>query len=221
MISAINIIKKERRETEIGNHEILRTPLPLFMLTFDNTENIKNIYEIKSIQNMLVKIEPVKRSTLVPQCKRCQLYGHTQKFCARVPRCVKCAGKHLTSTCKKPRDEKPKCANCLKEHPASYRGCEVAKEFQARRDKANKRSNEAATENRECPKATIKQTFAQAVTGNNQIEVNQNQNDITNHLLLKMMLKMEQQEKLFETFNSRLSALENNIKNAIPSKTRK
>ena len=104
-----------------------KIPLPMFMLTFSNDEDIRKIYEIREILGMKVDMEPLRRSKLIPQCKRCQSFQHTQKFCHREPRCVKCAGKHLTKECTKLPQTEPKCANCGEKHPASYRGCEVAK----------------------------------------------------------------------------------------------
>ena len=42
--------------------------------------------------NSIVKIEPpfIKKKEIA-QCKRCQRYGHTQKYCNHDHRCVKCA----------------------------------------------------------------------------------------------------------------------------------
>ena len=68
-----------------------------------------------------------KGSKLIPQCKKCQAFEHTQKFCAKELRCVKCAGKHLTRECHKAEYQNPKCVNCGEGNPANYRGCIVAK----------------------------------------------------------------------------------------------
>jgi hypothetical protein len=117
-----------------------RTPegmvsLPMFILTFDKSEDIKKIYEIKYICHMKVKIEALRVSNLIPQCKKCQRYGHTRNFCNRDPVCVKCAGNHHTHECRKAKELPAKCSNCAEAHPASYRGCIVAKQLQQRRDK--------------------------------------------------------------------------------------
>lgn len=133
IIDVVNKIKKSKK----GDEET-RIPLPLFMLTFDNKEDIRKIYEIKHLCHMGVKIEAVRSNRIIPQCKRCQRYGHTQKFCQHEPRCVKCAEKHLTIACEKPRSTAAKCSNCAQAHPASYRGCLVAKELQKRRNNQNK-----------------------------------------------------------------------------------
>lgn len=108
------------------------------MLSFDHTEEIKKIYQIEYLQHMRVKIEALRNSKSIPQCKRCQSFGHTQKFCQRQAKCVKCAGNHMTAECNKNENFKPVCANCNEAHPANYRGCLVAKELQKRRLNKNK-----------------------------------------------------------------------------------
>lgn len=128
----VDVINKYKKN--ITNGKVTIIPLPMFMLTFENTENVKRIFEIQYLQNTRVKVEAIKTNQLIPQCKKCQRYGHTQKYCQHSPICVKCAGKHLTAVCTKPASVAPKCINCGEAHPASYRGCVVAKELQKRRD---------------------------------------------------------------------------------------
>ena len=133
IIDVVNKIKK----TKVNDKEII-TALPLFMLTFDNSEDIKEIYNIQYLCHMRVKIEALRSNKLIPQCKKCQKYGHTHKYCQRQAKCVKCAGDHRTADCKKPSDTPPKCANCLEAHPANYRGCLIAKELQNKRNSSVK-----------------------------------------------------------------------------------
>lgn len=136
---AANIIKKERTVNGSGNSAITKKGLPLFMLTFDNKENVQNIYNIRYILNMKVKIEPMRKtSSLIVQCKKCQNFNHTQKYCGREPRCVKCAGNHLTNVCSLNRNVAAKCINCKGQHPANYRGCEVATALQKIRNRGSK-----------------------------------------------------------------------------------
>lgn len=116
-----------------------KEPLNMFLLTFNNQEDIRKVYEIKYILGCMVEIQPLRSTKLIPQCKRCQAYGHTHKYCAKEPRCVKCTGKHLTKDCKKSADDKPKCVHCGEAHPANYRGCMIAKEMQKIRNKAVKK----------------------------------------------------------------------------------
>lgn len=51
---AINIMKHER---DAENNIRINKPLPLFMLVFDASEDIKRMYEMKNIMEMNVKIE--------------------------------------------------------------------------------------------------------------------------------------------------------------------
>ena len=126
ILDAVNILKWNTKE-----------PLPVFMLTFERTENIQKIYEISAIRGMKVEVTPYRKTKLLPQCKNCQSWGHTKAYCHKDPRCVKCAGHHNTVSCTKTRETPPKCYNCGENHPANYRGCIVAKELQALRNKAS------------------------------------------------------------------------------------
>src|ERR1044071_1059837 len=104
--------------------------LPMFILTFDKSEDIKKIYEIKYICHMKVKIEALRASNLIPQCKKCQRYGHTKNFCNRDFVCVRCSGNHNSTQCTKTKELPDKCCNCG--DPANYRGCVIAKQHQKR-----------------------------------------------------------------------------------------
>lgn len=129
ILSVDNLTKKKN----VNDRQIVEQ-LPLFMLTFDHSEDTKKIFSIAHILNTKVKIEAIKKPrNQVPQCKRCQRFEHTRAFCQREARCVRCAGSHLTADCKADRKAPPKCSNCHQSHPANYRGCLVAKELQKRR----------------------------------------------------------------------------------------
>ena len=103
-----------------------KEPLNMFMLTFSPEEDINNFYKISSILRCNVTIQPLKRTKLIPQCKKCQEYGHTKNYCNNGPRCVKCSENHYTHLCTKSKNVQPKCVHCKGAHPANYRGCKVA-----------------------------------------------------------------------------------------------
>lgn len=128
-----------------------KDPLDMFVLTFDNSENVNKLYEIKQILNTLVTIEPIRPSKYIPQCKNCQSYNHTKNYCSKPPRCVKCTGKHETKNCDKPAIVYPKCCNCGEKHPANYRGCVVAKELQKLRNKTRNKSQMRYNDNNHKP----------------------------------------------------------------------
>lgn len=231
---ATNIQRKERDE-----ERIIKRNLPLFMLTFDRKQNIEEIYKIDNILGLRVRIEPLrKRSTLIPQCKKCQMHGHTQKYCNRQARCVKCAGKHLTSNCNKKSNEQAKCANCGEAHPASYRGCSVAKELQKMRDdalrkqKINTRSlstpiadiqtekgkNEQIAlkpKKTELKQVTLEKLYATALKDKKpeQKEGKEAEPVTTNQMLQKILAELEEQKKTNKMILTRISKLESkNIK---------
>lgn len=150
VLDAVNMVKTERKSTDNGGSTIIKRKLPLFTLTFANSEKIENIYNIRNIMGMVVRIEPLKKVTgIIPQCKNCQAYNHTKKYCNRETRCVKCAGKHDTKDCKIEKNTPAKCINCHGTHPASYRGCEVAKTLQNMRNRANKKQPMRATKGKQ------------------------------------------------------------------------
>lgn len=104
--------------------------LPLFNIELESKPNNKDIYQITKLLNSIVKVESPNPKRDVLQCQRCQHFGHTRKYCHRNPRCVKCAGNHLSTQCPKQVKENLKCANCSENHPANFRGCTVYKELQ-------------------------------------------------------------------------------------------
>ena len=94
--------KRGHEVTNISNkrHRITKNPLSLFFIDIKKSNN-KQIYNINRLMNSIVKIEPPFVKKEIVQCKRCQRYGHTQKYCNHNFRCVKCAGSHSTDQCTK------------------------------------------------------------------------------------------------------------------------
>lgn len=115
----------------ISRHKL---PLPLFFLDLEaKSTNIDSIYKLDRLLHSVISIEELRRHRNTVQCTRCQKFNHTKTYCNYNPRCVKCAGDHLSSDCNKTRETPPKCALCLQEHVASYRGCSVFQELQKNR----------------------------------------------------------------------------------------
>lgn len=69
-------------------------PFSTFTFTFNHEEDIKKIFELETIKE--IKIENIKRSKLIPQCKYCQGYGHTQKCSNLQQNYIKCVRDHCT-----------------------------------------------------------------------------------------------------------------------------
>jgi Associated with zinc fingers len=112
-----------------------RELLPLHFVDLEKGPNNKEIFCLKKIAYFKVKIEEPHHRDDIPQCHRCQAYGHTRSYCEHAPKCVKCAGNHLSAECTKTRDIPAKCANCGESHPASYRGCGLHKKLQEKNKK--------------------------------------------------------------------------------------
>ena len=118
--------------TVINVHNIKqRTNIPLLLYFVDlkPNENNKDIYQIETLSYTKMRFEPPRPKRNIPQCGKCQRYGHTQAYCYHSPRCVKCAGNHSTKHCpRKEKSEHVKCVLCNGNHPANYKGCTVYKE---------------------------------------------------------------------------------------------
>lgn len=112
---------------------VTKEPLSLFYVELDPKSNNKEIYNLKTIHNCLVKIEPPIRSFDLVQCHRCQLYGHTKAYCKRPFRCVKCGLDHPTSECTKQLSSPPRCLHCLGNHTANYKGCKIYQDLITKR----------------------------------------------------------------------------------------
>lgn len=207
-----------------------KEPLDMFMVTFEPTENIDKIYKIKQILNCVIKVVPIKQPKLVPQCKNCQSFEHTKNFCSRLPRCVKCAGDHSTVECKKSAETEPKCCNCGKAHPANYRGCEVAKQLQQKRNEIRKlkrqeqigQQNPSATNlekksgiKNDTPKTSFtKKNIAK--TSFADVLKNKTKNDTNNYLLktdptTQILEMLKKQEMFYNTLEQRLERLETKL----------
>lgn len=111
-----------------------KKPLPLFFIELKQGHNNQDIYKVERLMNSRVKFEPPHQKREIPQCVKCQRYGHTKKFCNRSARCVKCAGEHATTECpRKDKNNEVKCILCNGNHPANYKGCAVYKELQKKK----------------------------------------------------------------------------------------
>lgn len=135
-------INELKSEIEFMGHKVIRIsnvkhrttkhPLPIFFIELEtNNESNKKIFEITKLLNQIISFEPPYKKRDVPQCMRCQEYGHTKNYCKKIPVCVKCAKNHLTSECQiKEKIKEVKCANCGGDHVASYKGCIIRKQLQ-------------------------------------------------------------------------------------------
>ena len=125
-----------RNVTNIKKKNENSNPLPLFYIDLNPAPNNPEIFKLKTLCHSIVKIEEPHSRRDLPQCHRCQNYGHTRTYCNRTPRCVRCGQAHVSDMCEKSKDTPATCALCGKDHPANYRGCAVHKELQKSRNTA-------------------------------------------------------------------------------------
>lgn len=149
---------------------ITKKPLPMFFVDLKSKGNNKDIYNVKKLGHSIVTIEAPHARRNIPQCTKCQRFGHTKNFCHRAPRCVKCTGQHHTSECtRKAKDENVTCVNCGEKHPANYRGCIIHKQLQEKMHPKLRERNRTSKENRAVSQGI---TYAQVINQNNQQEGN-------------------------------------------------
>jgi len=78
-----------RNVCNIQNKNITKAPFPLFLFNLEPVEHSQKIFQVSKLLNSIVKIEKPRKSRQPPQCKNCQMYGHTHNWCHHQPRCVK------------------------------------------------------------------------------------------------------------------------------------
>jgi hypothetical protein len=127
-------------------HPATKAPLPLFFVDLEPAQHNKEIFKVEVVAHTRIRVEEPRKRRDIVQCYRCQAFGHTRSYCNRAARCVKCGEPHLTETCNL-KGENIKCVHCQGNHPASYRGCTVHRELEARigRKVNPQRSYSAAT----------------------------------------------------------------------------
>ena len=107
--------------------------MPLFIVTISK-EHASLITDLTVLCYCRISVEKYRNPKGPAQCYHCQKFGHTARYCANAPRCVKCGMKHESKTCKKIYEDPTKCSNCEGNHTANYKGCTYYKNV---RDKMN------------------------------------------------------------------------------------
>lgn len=126
----------EQTENDVGNdlldkgfHPTMVTrmkrmggiPMPLVLVSLPRGE--KEIFNLREVLCLRVRVETLRTRAKVSQCHRCQQFGHGQSRCTLKPKCVRCAGEHHTVDCLEPREGPRKCSNCDGDHAANYSQC--------------------------------------------------------------------------------------------------
>ncbi|KAI8114689.1 Nucleic-acid-binding protein from transposon X-element [Lucilia cuprina] len=125
----------------------------LFLVILKPNRKVNELLGLKYILNQVVSWERPKASTKIPQCWRCQRWGHYSQNCSRPYSCVKCNDKHGPGECtfNSEGNETPFCVNCNENgHSSNYRGCPSYRKYVSLRKKSNQEANDrkrSATEN--------------------------------------------------------------------------
>lgn len=104
---------------------------PIYKVAFAKGTTLNELTQQNQyVDNLKVKWEKlINREKFPTQCKNCQYWGHTKKYCHHPYRCVKCSEKHEPGQCKRKKTDmdnenlKPTCVNCHGEHLASSYQC--------------------------------------------------------------------------------------------------
>lgn len=170
----------------------------LFLVAFKRGScKLQDLRKVRSLFNVIINWRPYSRkSTDIVQCFRCQQFGHGMSHCHLQPKCVKCGELHLTKDCTIPKkvskqgtsadqgsDDRNliKCANCSRNHTASFRGCPTRlaylKQLEVRKAQARARQTTSSQFPRPPPSPVQPGvSFAQTLSGAN---VNQGSNLLT------------------------------------------
>ncbi|GFV62662.1 probable RNA-directed DNA polymerase from transposon X-element [Trichonephila clavipes] len=99
--------------------------LPLFLIEITRDDNVNDIYQIRSVLYMQIKLDPFRKSNRVTQCYNCNNFHHASQNCFMKTRCLKCGENHRTGECSiKEKIENPLCINCnTNGHMASSTEC--------------------------------------------------------------------------------------------------
>lgn len=192
--------------------------LPLFFVDLEPQANNKDIYDLENLCYHKIKVEPPRKKKEVPQCKNCQIFGHTQNYCFKTPKCVKCGEGHTSLNCPKSKKSKAKCANCGEGHTSNWKGCSAYKKAV---EKAHPKKISAVQRIQQKPAKPVTQdaTFAQITSSSNDKHKG-SQTQIHNQQKTNVPSLSDVMAALTK-INERLDKLENNQSKSKVQKKRK
>jgi hypothetical protein len=170
-VISVKQMSSTRRSSAEGSTHV---NLPLFLITLPRNPKSQEIFKLRGLCHISIKVEAYKAQAGLTQCYNCQKFGHVWANCRQPPRCLWCGGGHLHKEC--PEKEKisstPACCNCkLAEgenpHPSNYRGCSHAKD-ELRKKKAQRAPQPATGRLFSASYATPGVTYAAALQNSTQ-----------------------------------------------------
>ena len=106
-----------------------RAPIPIFMLLIARTGSFKDIFQLTQLQDVPISVEPYRKKAHVPQCYKCQNWGHLAHQCSMETRCRFCGLNHDSRQCPRTLETPLNCANCAGAHPSSSATCPARPRF--------------------------------------------------------------------------------------------
>ncbi|KAF0756534.1 Uncharacterized protein FWK35_00008849 [Aphis craccivora] len=91
---------KVRKVTNVL-HKTSKSPLPLFFVDLEPSDNSIDIFKLSSFLHTKIKVEELYKPKVISQCLNCQDYGHTRAYYGYPARCIRCSAFHLSSECTK------------------------------------------------------------------------------------------------------------------------
>jgi hypothetical protein len=120
-------LRSGRRDQETTK---TRPLTPHFIVSIARGPEVAKVRSLTELCGLRISVETYAAPKGPLQCKRCQRFGHTQRFYGYAPRCVACVEAHLSGECSTSQQQH-KCYSCGGNHMASYRGCAKWKEAKA------------------------------------------------------------------------------------------
>lgn len=102
ILAAKNVHPTEIRTLRLRENHYNYDNQTIFLLYFKaGTAKLADLRNINEINHILVKWAPYSPRSTYPQCKNCQMYGHSSINCHMPTHCLVCAADHKTDDCPK------------------------------------------------------------------------------------------------------------------------
>ncbi|KAL4096691.1 hypothetical protein QTP88_021596 [Uroleucon formosanum] len=106
--SELSALGFQAKNINNARHRQSKLPLPIFFIDLEPDSANSAIFKLSSLCFTKIKVEAPYPKKDIPQCLRCQSYGHTRTYCSHQPRCVRCGDLHDFSLYLKNRSEPAK-----------------------------------------------------------------------------------------------------------------
>lgn len=142
LLATVNIDPTDIKLLNLRGNRYAYDTQAVYLLYFEpGKAKLSEIRKIRTLGNLSVHFEAYqpRANDMIPQCRNCQMYGHSSVNCHMKTKCLVCADNHKTDSCPKKvtrevlaqqlaEDKVPdrsfiKCANCEEPHTANYKGC--------------------------------------------------------------------------------------------------